>query len=188
MNLGCLNFNDGTNDGRLYIDRNQSVGINTTNPNSSYALDVELAGVYVNTGGITLGNSSITGYTPTALSVYEEDSAFGIDWTGPFSVSQAQNVKFIIIGSQITLQVPAFQSAATATGRITSYVTLPSRFIPKDAVVKPIDVYNNSVLTQGRIQIDTTGYIIIGTDINLSVFTGSGNAGWEAFSFTYTVL
>ena len=86
------------------------------------------------------------------------------------------------------LQVPAFQPTAAVNGRITNYATFPSRFIPKDVVIKPIDVYNNSVLTQERIQIDTSGNIIIGTDINLSVFTGTGNAEWEAFSFSYTVL
>jgi len=189
-----VNFNDmdftevGVADGRLYLKHGGTVGINTTNPNSTYALDVESAGAYINKGGITLGNSSVSGYTPTALQVYEEDSAFGIDWTGPFSVSQAQNVQFIIVGSQVTLQVPAFQASATTTGRITNYVTLPTRFIPGTTIIKPIDVYNNSTLTQGRIQIDTSGNIIIGTDINLSVFTSGGNAGWEGFTFTYTVL
>ena len=189
VNGGDMNLSDTTNDGRLYISRaSKTVGINTTTPNTSYGLDVGTAGIYVGTGGITLGNSSVSGYTPTALQVYEEDSAFGIDWTGPFSVSQAQNVQFIIVGSQVTLQVPAFQASATTTGRITNAVTLPTRFIPGTTIVKPIDVYNNSTLTQGRIQIDTSGNIIIGTDINLSVFTSGGNAGWEGFTFTYTVL
>ena len=98
------------------------------------------------------------------------------------------NVQFIIVGSQVTLQVPAFQASATTTGRITNAVTLPTRFIPGTTIIKPIDVYNNSTLTQGRIQIQTTGTIIIGTDINLSAFVSSGNAGWEPFSITYTVI
>ena len=66
---------------------------------------------------------------------------------------------------------------------------LPTRFNPSSTLIFAIDIYENSAVYQGRMQIDNTGYIQIVSDINFSTFTANtGENGWKGFSISYSVI
>lgn len=78
------------------------------------------------TGGVQFPNSA-SGYTPSALSYYEEGS-FTANFTGAATTNQT--IRFTRVGNQVTLQIPAFTAAFSSSAPLSAGAAIPARLRP----------------------------------------------------------
>lgn len=138
LNNGSLEFTeDGVADGRLFLEAGGNVGINTRNP--AYNLDVvgnaKISSTLTAGAGIQFTNGSISGYSPSSLSAYEESTSVGITFTGAWNVLGGFQWIFTRVGNVVTVKWPDMQRTASSVDTIKlAGGAIPVKFRPTAVV------------------------------------------------------
>ena len=136
--------------------------------------------------GIRLG-----GLTNTLLNYYRSD-AYPMNTSGPWAAAIPLSVVFTRIGNQVTIQFLAnaggvsTQATATTASLILFDVPVPPIYRVSQNVYNPIIVRNNSIAEVGRVQLTTTGNLVIAR-IDGQAFTNTGTCGFVNCSVSYII-
>ncbi len=138
------------------------------------------------TSGLKLVNTT-TGYVPTGLRNYMEGS-FTASFTGAATLSSL-TIYYTWVGNKVTLKIPAVPTTSetsaavlTATGAISI-----AALCPTTALYFPILLTDNGSATTGRLQITSTGNIIIGVGAGGTAFAGISTLSWQPLEVTYHI-
>lgn len=141
-----------------------------------------------------LTNKSIslttTGGTPATLDYYETGTQ-SMTFTGPFVSGVAVTLRFVRIGSIVTLFIPAFDNTANSTNFIQG-TGLLTRLTPATTNLHLCRVWDNSTLQvdPGQVSITNGGIIQIRRTLGATGdFTNSGTCGLPSSHwFTYALV
>lgn len=140
---------------------------------------------YLSTG-IRLG-----GATNTLLNYYRTDS-YPMNASGPWAASIPLTVVFTRIGNQVTIQFLAnaggvsTQATATTASLILFDVPVPVVYRVTQNVYNTIIVRNNGIAEVGRVQLTTTGNLVIAR-IDGQAFANTGACGFVNCSVSYII-
>lgn len=140
---------------------------------------------------LTIGTAGTpTGYTPTALSVYQTGT-FSITLNvGMYTTDTAITVKYTRVGNVVTLSFPFTYVTANATSNKweTSTTTVPAHLRPAADQVNIIAILKNSVVLPGTFTVDTAGKATFSANINSGTWTsGETVSGFYPVSVTYNI-
>ena len=158
----------------------------TTNQNLS--LSGTGTGLVQITDGLVLPT---TGGTASSLDYYEEGT-YTTTFSGPISILTPQTIKFVRVGSMVTIEQPEISAPGiNASQRILGDTNAPESIRPSsDVSFVTRDVNNNGPLEFGIWTMTTLGTILIGrTFLNAAFSAGVGT--FQVIiprTFTYSVI
>lgn len=127
-----------------------------------------------------------TGGTPFPLNYYEEGS-LTVSWTGASITTGI--VKFLRIGSFVSLQFGSVNAGSAATSVFTGTAQIPTRLSPTSSVGATvlISVFSNGAFLAppGICRLTSSGNLTINSDTNAGTFSGPGNVGYGIFNLSF---
>lgn len=190
IQMNNTNATASSSGGQLYLYTSTTGGVLTQ------GLEIDEAQVVYIPASLKLGTAGTpSGYTPTAISYYEEGT-FSVNFNAGAGVSGSGltfTVTFRRIGKKVTLEFPnmsTMTAGTTASNFATAASTVPARLAPANdlnfmAIMKANNTFSNS---PGQIVVGSGGALTVYRDIIGTNFTATQtNNGPVAVAVSYTV-
>lgn len=173
---------------------NATLKANTITPMTSGSdLSLNASGsnaVAIGTNGLKFSNSTIPGYTASAITNYEE-ATVSISFSGSWAAT-SYNVKFVREKTLVTMFLPQMQQVATVSGQniFAAAGAVPERFRPATEVNAPFFGRDNGAIyaSPACVTVQPTGAISIDRTFasgNRFFTVGAGTSGIYSNSMTY---
>ena len=137
-----------------------------------------ISGLKTFNDGISMLNSSISGYDAKTLQVYESNT-FSLTIKGPWATTSIF-VRFVRIGDVVSCRIPLYSATATSSAPI-EITDIPSKFNPTSTTSSAtyfVRVVSHGTVAQGRLVLTNVASILIYSNLTTGNFT-TGTCGFD---------
>jgi|GEM_PF-6103478 len=150
-------------------------------------------GVLINNTNVSVGNNGTLRLKKLGVNIWIVDRIYEeylhtTGWFGIWAGTESGNALLVRNGRQISFSLPVVTATATTALQITMDTAIPERF--RQAVnteTRPLVVIDGGISGAGAGTLNTSGFLSVFATVDYKSFSGSGNSGFAAQNFTYTL-